>query len=136
MASDFQLHPQLKQQCFHIVDFDVNLVLLMNDSRFPWYVLVPKVADLRDFHELPSSSHANVFSEIERVSTFLLNLPSITKINVAALGNQVPQLHIHVIGRSEHDVAWPLPVWSVGQPVPYAETAFARLIEEARQALV
>ena len=119
MENDFTLHPKLAEDCAQVMSLDVCEVLLMNDSRFPWLILVPKRANLRDFHEIAPDDRNALFDEIDRCSRLLAKLPGITKINVAALGNQVPQLHVHVIGRSIYDDAWPGPVWGVGTIVPY-----------------
>lgn len=120
MENDFTLHPKLAEDCNRVTCLDLCEVLLMNDSRFPWLILVPKRANLRDFHEIATDDRGTLFDEIDRCSRLLANLPDITKINVAALGNQVPQLHIHVIGRSIHDAAWPGPVWGAGITEPYS----------------
>lgn len=116
---DFTLHSQLKQDCFHICEFCLCLVLLVNDSRFPWLILVPTLDNLTELHQVPAQFRDQLFLEIEAASHTLEQLDHVTKINVAALGNQVPQLHIHVIGRSMSDAAWPSPVWGVGTSVPY-----------------
>ena len=119
MENNFNLHPKLAEDCVQVTNLDLCTVLLMNDRRFPWLILVPQRASLRDFHEIAPDDRAALFDEIERCSRLLAKLPDITKINVAALGNQVPQLHVHVIGRSIHDDAWPGPVGGVGTTVPY-----------------
>ena len=120
MENNFTLHPKLAEDCEQVTNLDLCKVLLMNDRRFPWLILVPQRANLRDFHEIAPDDRGALFNEIERCSQLLANLPDITKINVAALGNQVPQLHVHVIGRSIHDAAWPGPVWGVGTTEPYS----------------
>ena len=119
METNFELHPKLAEDCAQVTNLKLCQVLLMNDSRFPWLILVPKRADLRDFHEIAHNDRDALFDEIDRCSRLLAKLPGITKINVAALGNQVPQLHVHVIGRSIDDEAWPGPVWGIGTSVPY-----------------
>ena len=124
---DFTLEKQLKQDCFQICEFSLCLVLLMNDSRFPWLVLVPTLANLTELHQIPAQYREQLFLEIEAASHALQQLHNILKINVAALGNQVPQLHIHVIGRSPSDAAWPGPVWRVGSSVPYETTGKDRM---------
>ena len=86
----------------------------MRDARFPWLILVPRVDGLRDLHDLPATYRERAFIEVEIASKALQNYANTDKINVAALGNMVPQLHIHVIGRREDDAGWPAPVWSAG----------------------
>lgn len=117
--SDFEVHEQLLNNCTVIGDASLCRVLLMNDARFPWLILVPRIEGLRDFHEVRVNDRSALFSEIESASLTVKKLIDADKINVAALGNQVPQLHVHVIGRLTSDEAWPGPVWGVGLPVPY-----------------
>ena len=120
MENEFTLHPKLAADCVQVTSLDLCEILLMNDRRYPWLILVPKRAKLRDLHEIALDDRDSLFNEIDRCSRLLANLQDITKINVAALGNQVPQLHVHVIGRSIHDAAWPGPVWGVGTTEPYS----------------
>ena len=117
----FELHHRLAADCFLIGDFPLCRALLMNDNRFPWCILVPRRDALRDLHDLAESDRAALFDEIDVVSRVLKELQQADKINVAALGNQVPQLHVHVIARSVDDPAWPAPVWGAGTAVPYAD---------------
>ena len=115
----FELHPRLAADGIKLGNFALCTLLLNNDSRFPWCILVPRIEGLRDFHEVPAARRDQLFSEIERVSVALAEIGRADKINVAALGNMVPQLHIHVIARRTDDAAWPTPVWSVPGAVPY-----------------
>ena len=107
----------------------------MNDSRFPWIILVPRISGLRDFHELPEENRQDLFNEIEILSRTLERIFDVDKLNVAALGNQVSQLHIHVIARSKSDCAWPGPVWSTGKTLPYSKDVHAELVEQLRQSI-
>ena len=110
----FSLHEKLAADCESLGDLDLCSVLLMRDHRFPWVILVPRTDGLRDFHDLPRDSAVVLFDEIDRLSRILVDEFEAEKINVAALGNQVPQLHVHVIGRFASDAAWPGPVWNAG----------------------
>ncbi|MDE0419287.1 MAG: HIT family protein [Gammaproteobacteria bacterium] len=110
----FELHEKLAADCEVLGDLDLCAALLMRDDRFPWVILVPRIAGLRDLHDLPRDRALDLFGEITAVSRALVDQYEAEKINVAALGNQVPQLHVHVIGRYTHDEAWPGPVWNVG----------------------
>lgn len=121
--SEFEVHPQLLQDCSVVGDTELCRVLLMNDARFPWLVLVPRVANLRDLHEVSRASREQLFADIEAASITVKTLIDADKINVAALGNQVPQLHVHVIGRLTSDDAWPGPVWGSGAPIAYSSEA-------------
>lgn len=117
----FALHPRLAADCFVVGDLGLCRVLLNNDARFPWCILVPRLPDLRDFHDVARIHRAALFDEIDRVSVVLQRIGQADKMNVAALGNMVPQLHVHVIARRTNDAAWPAPVWSAGPGVPYPD---------------
>ena len=117
----FEVHNQLLKDCSVVGDSELCRVLLMNDARFPWLILVPRITDLCDFHDVPAVHRLVLLNEIEAASKAIRALIKADKINVAALGNQVPQLHIHVIGRLTTDDAWPGPVWGSGATVPYPE---------------
>lgn len=119
----FELHQQLAKDTFHVIDWPLNSVLLMNDSRYPWVILVPSKEALRDFDDVASADRAQFHDEIDKASRILRQMSGAHKMNVAALGNMVPQLHVHVIARFESDEAWPGPVWGVGAAVPYDDEA-------------
>lgn len=121
----FLLHEKLATDCESLGDLDLCSVLLMRDHRFPWVILVPRIEGLRDFHDLPRERALVLFDEIDRLSRILVDEFQAEKINVAALGNQVPQLHVHVIGRYASDSAWPGPVWNAGV-VQSADQAIVR----------
>ena len=107
----------------------------MNDRRFPWCILVPRLADLRELHDVPRDKRILLFEEIDTVSRALLSATGAHKINVAALGNHVPQLHVHVIARHQDDDAWPAPVWNAGPSVPYPDETAEHEIGVIREAL-
>jgi diadenosine tetraphosphate (Ap4A) HIT family hydrolase len=123
----FQLHPRLAEDTQVVGDLPLCRLLLMNDRRFPWCILVPRQAGLRELHDLSAGDLADLMSEVVTASRALQNHCKAFKINVGALGNLVPQLHVHVVGRREDDDAWPGPVWGHGQASPYEETEAARL---------
>ena len=110
----FALHEKLAEDCEVLGDMTLCRVLLMRDHRFPWTILVPRIGGLHDFHDLPREQALTLFDEMGLVSRALVTAFAAEKINVAALGNQVPQLHVHVIGRYARDAAWPGPVWNAG----------------------
>jgi len=99
----------------------------MDDRRFPWCVLVPRRPGLRELHDLPADDLTRLMTEVVTVSRALQTHCRAFKINVGALGNLVPQLHVHVVGRREDDAAWPGPVWGHGQALPYDRAEAARL---------
>ena len=115
----FRMHPQLEADTHLICRTENCQILLMDDARFPWIVLVPEVADIRELYELKARQQQQAYQSILRISKSLAEYSNADKMNVAALGNQVPQLHIHIIARYETDAAWPGPVWGVGQAEPY-----------------
>ena len=122
MADAFTLHPRLAADTIEAARWPLCRVLLMNDARFPWLILVPERPSLRDVHDLPAVDRAILIEEIARASRLLQDRLKADKVNVAALGNQVPQLHVHVIARFIGDPAWPNPVWSQGAPQPMTAT--------------
>ena len=115
----FALHPQLAKDTALIGRIAGSQLLLMNDARYPWLILVPEHDDMQELHELAEASYVEVTQGIRQISEKLQTLMNATKMNIAALGNQVPQLHIHIIARRYDDHAWPGPVWGVGNAVPY-----------------
>lgn len=132
---DFQLHPRLAADCAVVGDLPVSRLLLMNDRRFPWCILVPRRADPIELHHLTAADRQGVLDEIAAVSTVLLTHSGITKLNIGALGNLVPQLHVHVVGRSPADAAWPAPVWGFGIVEPYEPSALAAQVAQWKAAL-
>lgn len=132
--SGFDLHPQLASDTVEVESWDCCRVLLMNDATYPWLILVPQRPGLHDFHELAPEDLTLATAEIVRASQALERLFQPVKINVAALGNLVPQLHIHVIARFEDDPAWPKPVWGVSPAEPYGAAALAGRMEALRGA--
>ncbi|MFZ5617336.1 MAG: HIT domain-containing protein [Pseudomonadota bacterium] len=117
----FELNEHLENDAVRVGDMPLSLVLLMKDSRFPWAILVPRRKGLVEFHDLSPADRRDLTEEAAAVSVALQKLTGATKMNIAALGNVVRQLHIHVVARFEDDDAWPRPVWAVGAPLPYAE---------------
>ncbi|MFM7120370.1 MAG: enoyl-CoA hydratase-related protein [Gammaproteobacteria bacterium] len=131
----FELHPQLAADCAVVGDLPLSRVLLMNDRRYFWCILVPRQADRRELHDLSAADGATLFAEIDQVSRAVQRLDDAHKINVGALGNKVPQLHVHVLGRHPTDAAWPGPVWGVGSAEPYEGDDLARRLQDLRAAL-
>lgn len=118
----FTLHPTLARDTLEVTRLLLCRVLLMKDARFPWLILVPEREDAREIHDLTPADRGSLIEEIARASKVLERLFHPDKLNVGALGNLVPQLHVHVIARTATDPAWPGPVWGSGPAVPYGET--------------
>ena len=133
--SDFQLHPQLAQDCFLVTELGLSRVLLMNDSNYPWCILVPRVNNIREVYELSAQAQEILAKESVRLSKAMMGLFAGYKMNVAALGNMVPQLHIHHIVRKQDDPAWPQPVWGCVTAVPYTAEAAKTICEKIAEAL-
>jgi len=131
----FALDPRLAADTFLLGDFDLSRVLLMDDARFPWLILVPRRAELRELIELPRDEQQVLLDEINRCAHVLHALHRPDKLNIAALGNIVAQLHVHVVARHARDAAWPRPVWGVGTREPHASAALADRIRALRTAL-
>ncbi|MDZ7822633.1 MAG: HIT family protein [Ahrensia sp.] len=120
---NFKLDPKLYADTWPVTDLGLCQLLLMNDARYTWFILVPQRVSLSEIFELTPSDQTQLMAEISLVSKLLKQMTNCTKINVGALGNIVRQLHIHVIARhddkSAPDLAWPGPVWGNGVAIPY-----------------
>lgn len=108
----------------------------MNESRYPWLILVPRREGIREIHELDAADRRQLWVESDQVSHALMTLFQPDKLNIAALGNVVPQLHVHHIARFQHDAAWPAPVWGKFRPDAYSPADAAQRIQALRQALL
>lgn len=128
----FALDPRLQAETSEIGELALCKVLLMDDSRFPWLILVPKRAGLVEIIDLASADLQRLIEEIATASGVLETATSAYKLNVAALGNVVRQLHVHIISRFENDAAWPSPVWGKGERVPYQPVARAEFTGKLR----
>jgi len=133
LMPDFELHPQLAADTVSVATWPLCEVLLLTDANYPWLVLVPARTGLRDFHELSPDDMVTAGREISRASEALVALFTPDKINVAALGNMVPQLHIHVVARFTDDVAWPNPIWGVAPALAYAPAALEARLADLRR---
>ena len=132
----FVLHPQLAKDTALIGRIGECLLLLMKDARYPWLILVPEQEGLRELHDLSDDQFSSVTQIIKQTSLRLQTLTEAPKINVAALGNMVPQLHIHIIARREDDASWPGPVWGVGTAEPYTEDELSVLVATLKESLL
>lgn len=131
----FALHPQLAADTHPLASLPLCELRLMDDANYPWLVLVPRIADARELIDLaPDHRHA-LADEIDRASRLLREVFRPHKLNVAALGNVVPQLHVHAIARFEHDPAWPAPVWGRVAARPYTPEALVERVARLRDAL-
>jgi diadenosine tetraphosphate (Ap4A) HIT family hydrolase len=136
---DFMLHPRLTADTAFIADWPLCRVLLMNDNRFLWIVLVPRRPNVREVFDLDEWTREVLMSEIaraaERLKMWAASRGRCDKINIGLIGNQVPQLHAHVVARAAGDAAWPGTVWGTGRAVPYGKEELLRVITELHRAL-
>lgn len=135
LVNDFNLHPQLVQDTHFVVDLPLCHILLMNEARYPWLILVPRRDGIREIHELLPAERLQLWEESDQVSRALSTLFQPDKLNIAALGNIVPQLHLHHIARFQTDASWPAPVWGKFVPEPYTAEAAAARCEALRSQL-
>jgi diadenosine tetraphosphate (Ap4A) HIT family hydrolase len=118
---NFTLHPQLQADSFLVGNLALSQLLMMNDNQYPWFVLVPRRHDVSEIYQLDTEDRSLLMAESCMLAEALQNIYSPDKLNIAAIGNLVPQLHIHHVVRYRTDKAWPAPIW--GQYPPVAMTA-------------
>jgi diadenosine tetraphosphate (Ap4A) HIT family hydrolase len=126
--SAFLLDPRLEADSVHLTSLNLCELRLMNDARFPWLLLIPRRAGATEIIDLDERDRLTLFTELGETSRALKAATACDKLNVAAIGNLVPQLHIHVVARFRTDAAWPRPVWGSGEAVAYEAAARDRLI--------
>lgn len=131
----WHLHPQLAEDTHPVAHFALSELQLMDDANHPWLILVPRVEHAAELIDLSDAQQAELTREIARTSRALQAVFKPHKLNVAALGNLVPQLHVHVIARYQDDIAWPRPVWGMAAAQPYATEELVRRIQALRDAL-
>ncbi|URQ87087.1 HIT domain-containing protein [Pseudoalteromonas sp. SCSIO 43088] len=125
--TSFSLAPELQRDCIELADWPLCKVLLMNDSQYPWFILVPRVAGVKEIIDLSEELQITLLQESGKLSKLLQQVFNPDKLNVAALGNMVPQLHVHHIARFTTDAAWPTPIWGKLPAVPYTDEQIAVL---------
>ena len=116
----FQLHPQLEKDCIDLGRFDLCRLLLMNDNQYPWFILVPEIADIQEIYQLSKPQRSRLQEESCYLAEQLARLFDADKMNIAAIGNLVPQLHVHHVVRYRTDKAWPAPIWGKFSAAPYS----------------
>ncbi|GHE64472.1 HIT family protein [Camelimonas fluminis] len=135
LEAGFQLDSRLAADCGIVGDLPLSRVLLMDDSRYDWLILVPRRAGVSELVDLDPDAYAALAAEMRFVCEQVRRHATPFKLNVAALGNMVRQLHVHVIARQEGDAAWPGPVWGAGLIAPYGKEALAQACDRWRMAL-
>jgi len=135
MSDTFKLHELLQRDAIELLALPLSTLLLMNDSNYPWFVLVPRVDNIQDIYQLDWEQQQQFLNESSMLSEILMQLFKGTKMNVAALGNVCPQLHVHHIVRFEEDISWPKPVWGQVPMKAYTLTELENLKEKVFPAL-
>ena len=133
--STFRLDSRLANDTAFVCEWPLCTVLLMNDSRYPWLVLVPRVMDVTEVFDLEPALSSTLWTEVNNAAAALKRLTQCRKINVGALGNVVAQLHVHVVARNVGDFAGNGPVWGQGVAIPYTDAARGALLRDLRAAL-
>jgi len=131
--AEWTLHPQLAADTTSLSDLPLSRVLLMNDANYPWLILVPRKVDITEVIDLDEAEQAQLMREVTRAARALREITACHKLNIAALGNAVPQLHVHIVARFRHDAAWPKPVWGVAPAKAYEREALDSFIAALRK---
>ena len=131
----FQLHPRLNEDCIAVGRFALCQLLMMNDSQYPWFILVPEKADIKEIYQLSKPERHILAEESSYLAENLAALFKADKMNIAAIGNLVPQLHIHHIVRYQNDKAWPAPIWGKFAAVPYTQQQIIDNIAQVKERL-
>ena len=127
---EFELHPRLAADTVFIADWSLSRVLLMNDARYPWIILVPRRVGIVELFDLSGDEQAALIVETSHAEKALKTLSGAVKMNIGALGNVVPQFHMHIVARKDGDFAWPGPVWGKGEAVAYEPAARDALVAQ------
>jgi diadenosine tetraphosphate (Ap4A) HIT family hydrolase len=131
--STWSLHPQLEKDTIDIGDLPLSRVLVIKDANYPWLLLVPRRDGAVEIIDLAEVEQAQLMTEISRVARALKEVTKCDKLNIAALGNLVPQLHVHIIARRSSDVAWPRPVWGAVPPLAHDAAEVQHFISALRR---
>ena len=131
--AEWSLHPQLACDTINIGDLPLCRALVINDANYPWLLLAPRRKGMVELIDLGEGERAQLMTEIARVARALKDVTRCDKLNIAALGNVVPQLHVHIIARRHGDAAWPRPVWGVVPALPYDPAELEAFISAIRR---
>ena len=133
--TEFTLHRQLEADTAFITDLPLSRMLLINDSHYPWIVLVPRRANATEIYKLNHSDQTQLLSESAQICRVMEALFSPDKMNIAAIGNMVPQLHLHHVARFTSDIAWPAPVWGFAPSAAYDAKILESTVKRIREGL-
>ena len=132
----FSLDPVLEADTANIGEFDLSLVLLSRDANYPWAILVPKRQSVSEIFQLSALDQQRLIAESSCLARALTEIFTPDKLNIAAIGNAVNQLHVHHVCRYRHDACWPSPVWGQRPPLPYQDQLLNKLIHQLRTELL
>lgn len=132
----FQVHPQLHQDSIEIGQFSLCQLRLINDSQYPWFILVPEITNVTEIYQLLEKDQTLLQQESSFLVRKLSNIYKADKMNIASIGNLVPQLHIHHIVHYKKDIAWPAPVWGKYDAIPYSEQQLEEIKCQIKEALM
>lgn len=125
----FVLNSTLENDSFPLMETDLCLIRLINDARYPWVLVVPKIPHASELHDLTDEEYIELMATSRALGSVVKAGFGADKINTAAIGNMVPQLHVHIVGRLRDDAAWPGPVWGVGSMEPLSDQERAHRVE-------
>jgi diadenosine tetraphosphate (Ap4A) HIT family hydrolase len=128
----FDLDKRLTDDTIYICDLPLSKLLLMNDSNYPWFIIVPRVKKISEIFQLSNNDQIQLNFEVSKLSQQLLDCCVGCKVNTAALGNIVNQLHVHIIIRKETDLSWPNPVWGNFPSSPYSKSDYGFIVEQVK----
>ena len=131
----FNLDKRLSKDTVYICDLPLSKLLLMNDSNYPWFIVVPRIEEISEIFQLSKNDQTQLNLEVSKLSQLLLGYFDGYKVNIAALGNIVNQLHVHIIIRKETDLSWPNPVWGYAKSVPYSPFEKEKVINDIKSFL-
>ncbi|MBQ47889.1 MAG: HIT family protein [Zetaproteobacteria bacterium] len=131
----FSLDNRLAKDCIILGDLKLCKLLLMNDSQYPWLILVPRRSSVREIFQLNPEDQMSLMTESNLIAQTLQKVFNPDKLNTAAIGNMVPQLHIHHIARFTNDIAWPAPVWGAKPAAPYSKDKLMKVSREIKEPL-
>ena len=131
-----EIHSQLANDCLLLGKFTLSHLLLMRDANYPWCILVPDCEGITEIYQLSEADQQQLLRESSQLSQAMVAAFNSDKLNIAALGNVVPQLHVHHIARYKTDVAWPAPVWGRVAVKPYSDDELATVVQSLKTELV
>ena len=135
LSENWVLDPRLQQDTKPVKELEISSVRLMNDQRWPWLILVPRIANAEEFFDLRAGHRDGAMNEAAIVGQKLQTITSCEKINIAMIGNMVRQLHIHVVARNSGDANWPGPIWGYGKAQAYSDDHAVALVAHLKAIL-